>query len=73
MKYPFQPELLDALPEELAELFRGLEDSLLIDICSRLKSADGFNEATVQDIKALRSHGISIDEIKKEISNITPI
>lgn len=22
MKYPFQPELLDALPEELAELFR---------------------------------------------------
>lgn len=24
MKYPFQPELLDALPEELAELFRGL-------------------------------------------------
>ena len=24
MKYPFQPELLDALPEELADLFRGL-------------------------------------------------
>ena len=73
MRYPFQPESLDALPEELAELFRGLEDALLIDICSRLKAADGFNEATVQDIKALRSHGISIDEIKKEISNITPI
>ena len=26
MKYPFQPELLDALPEELAELFRGLRE-----------------------------------------------
>ena len=73
MKYPFQPELLDALPEELAELFRGLEDALLIDICSRLKAADGFNEATVQDIKALRSHGISIDEIKKEINKTTGI
>ena len=24
MKYPFQPELLDALPEELAGLFRDL-------------------------------------------------
>ena len=24
MKYPFQPELLDAIPEELAELFHGL-------------------------------------------------
>ena len=73
MKYPFTPELLDALPEELAELFRGLEDALLVDICSRLKAADGFNEATVQDIKALRSHGISIDEIKKEINKTTGI
>ena len=73
MKYPFKPELLDALPEELAELFRGLEDALLIDICSRLKAADGFNEATVQDIKALRSHGISIDEIKREINKTTGI
>lgn len=72
-RYPFSPELLDALPEELAELFRGLEDALLIDICSRLKAADGFNEATVQDIKALRSHGISIDEIKKEINKTTGI
>lgn len=73
MKYPFQPELLDALPEELAELFRGLEDALLVDICSRLKAADGFNEATAQDIKALRSHGISLDEIKKEINKTTGI
>ena len=73
MRYPFQPESLDALPEELAELFRGLEDALLVDICSRLKAADGFNEATVQDIKALRSHGISIDEIKKEINKTTGI
>ena len=73
MKYPFRPELLDALPEELAELFRGLEDALLVDICSRLKAADGFNEATVQDIKALRSHGISLDEIKKEINKTTGI
>ena len=73
MKYPFAPELLDALPEELAELFRGLEDALLVDICSRLKAADGFNEATVQDIKALRSHGISLDEIKKEINKTTGI
>ena len=37
MKYPFQPELLDALPEELAELFRALEITLLEEICSRLK------------------------------------
>lgn len=27
-RYPFSPEILDALPEELAELFRGLELTL---------------------------------------------
>ena len=36
MKYPFTPELLDSLPEELAELYRSLELKLLDEICSRL-------------------------------------
>ena len=36
VKFPFQPEILDAIPEELAELFRGLEITLLEEICSRL-------------------------------------
>ena len=67
MKYPFQPESLDALPEELAELFRSLETTLLEEICSRLKAADELNEVTVQDIRALRSHGLDLKEIKKAI------
>lgn len=66
-KYPFSPELLDAMPEELAELYRGLEDTLLMEICSRLKLRDELNEITVQDIKALRSHGIDLKKIKKAI------
>lgn len=70
-RYPFSPALLDALPEELAELFRGLEDTLLDEICSRLKLADQLNEVTVLDIKALRSHGIDIKEIKKAIQEVT--
>lgn len=70
-KYPFTPELLDALPEELAELFRGLELTLLQEICSRLKIADNLNEVTVADIKALRSHGIDLEDIKKAISETT--
>ena len=48
-RYPFTPELLDALPEDLAELFRALEIVLLDEICSRLKVADELNEVTVQD------------------------
>lgn len=66
-KYPFSPPVLDALPEELAELYRGLEDTLLTEICSRLKLRDELNEVTVQDIKALRSHGIDLKEIEKAI------
>lgn len=73
MKYPFQPELLDALPEELAELYRALEDTLLDEICSRLKLADQLNEVTVQDIRALRSHGIGLKDIEKAIRKATGI
>lgn len=72
-KYPFSPELLDAMPEELAELYRGLEDALLMEICSRLKLRDELNEITVQDIKALRAHGIDLKEIEKAIRQTTGI
>lgn len=72
-KYPFTPELLDAMPEELAELYRGLEDTLLTEICSRLKLRDELNEVTVQDIRALRAHGIDLKEIKKAIQKATGV
>lgn len=72
-KYPFTPELLDALPEELAELYRGLEDTLLEEICSRLKTADQLNEVTVQDIRALRAHGIDLKEVEKAIRQTSGI
>ena len=46
---------------------------MLIEICSRLKAADELNEVTVQDIRALRSHGIDLKEIKKAIRKTTGI
>ena len=73
MKYPFTPELLDSLPEELAELYRSLELKLLDEICSRLKIAGDLNEVTVQDIRALRSHGIDLSEIEKAIQRTANI
>lgn len=73
MRYPFTPEILDALPEELADLYRNLEDTLLIEICSRLKAKDQLNEVTVQDIRALRSHGIPLEDIEKAIRKATGI
>lgn len=71
--YPFTPALLDALPEELAELFRGLEDTILDEICSRLALKDQLNEVTVQAIRALRSHGIDLEDIEKAIRKTTGI
>nr|DAG56407.1 MAG TPA: minor capsid protein [Caudoviricetes sp.] len=73
MKYPFQPEILDALPEELAELYRALENTLLDEICSRLNIADQLNEVTVQDIQALRSHGVDLKSIETAIRKTTGI
>lgn len=73
IRYPFTPELLDALPEELAKLFRALEITLLEEICSRLKTADELNEVPVQDIRALRAHGIDLKEIEKAIRKISGI
>lgn len=71
--YPFSPDLLDALPEELAELFRALEITLLDEICSRLKLADQLNEVTAQDIRTLRSHGIDLKSIEEAISKTAGI
>lgn len=71
--YPFTPAILDAIPEELAELFRGLEDTLLDEICSRLALKDQLNEVTVQAIRALRSHGIDTNEIEKAIRKTSGI
>ena len=70
---PFTPERLDSLPEELAELYRSLETQLLEEICSRLNLAGQLNEVTVQSIRALRSHGISQQEIERAIRRTTNI
>ena len=67
-RFPFTPELLDALPEPLAERFRGLEERLLREICSRLTAAGKLNEVTVQSIRALRAQGIPLEEIEQAIA-----
>lgn len=72
-KYPFSPAMLDALPEELAELFRSLEDTLLDEICSRLPLKDQLNEVTVNAIRALRTHGIDTKDIKRAIQKTAGI
>ena len=71
MKYPFSPTVLDALPEPIAELFRGLEDRLLQEICWRLVVSGDLNQVTVEDIRELRAHGITLDEITIAMAETT--
>lgn len=72
MKYPFTPEILDAMPEELAELYRGLELTLISRICQQLTTGK-INETTIQNIRILRSHGISLNDIERTITEVTGI
>lgn len=69
VRFPFSPDVLDSIPEEIQELYRGLEIDVLTKICEQLKLTGKANEVTLQDIRALRSHGISVGEIKKAVSN----
>ena len=72
-KYPFSPKWLDALPQELSDLYRGLEDRLIDYICKCLKATDDLNESALQRIRALRSHRIDLYEIEKIIKKTTGI
>ena len=72
-KYPFSPQWLDALPQELSDLYRGLEDRLIDYICKCLKATDDLNESALQRIRALRSHRIDLYEIEKIIKKTTGI
>ena len=69
MTYPFTPELLDAVPGGLAENFRDLEIVILRRIAEQLQTGK-MNEASVQGIRALRSHGIALEDIEKAIRKI---
>lgn len=68
MIYPFQPAILDAMPTALQRRFGDLELYLLKQICERIKASGQLNQSAIEMIKALRSHGISLDDIKKAIS-----
>ena len=69
MKYPFTPEVLDALPEEVAELFRQVEDLVLDGVCSKLEAAKYLSMVTVQDLNKMRN--VSVKDIQAAIRKAT--
>ena len=73
LRYPFDPAVLEAMPEKLAELYRELEVTLLEEISAQLVNAGKSNTVTIQQIQALRSHGIPLDEIRNAIRKTTKV
>lgn len=71
MKYPFTPEVLDALPSNVVRIYRDLEIKLIQEICSRLALAGTANEVVLNDIRILREHGVSQSYIDKMIMEYT--
>ncbi len=69
MKYPYTPEVLDALPESVAELFRQVEDDVLEGICTKLEAARYLARITVPDLKKLRD--VSNADIERMIQDAT--
>lgn len=65
-KYSFSPQRLDALPEELAEQYRGLERELPVGISTCLRAAGALNEVTVQHIRALRDIMTGVNQLNQK-------
>ncbi len=65
--YPFQPHTIDTLPNDLVALYRDMEQQLLAGICSRIRASGEMNEVTIQNIRALRANGLSVQEIQAAI------
>lgn len=71
LKYPFQPNILDSMPMEMQQMYRELENTLLEQICVRIRASGQLNEVTVEAIRALRSHGTDLPEIEDAIRKTT--
>lgn len=73
MDYPITPEYMEAAPEGLAELYRGLEEFVLRDICSRLKASGEVTATALEQIKLLQRRGYDLEEIEKYIQKVLGI
>lgn len=67
MKYPFTPEFLDAVPDNIVRIFRDLEIKLIEEICSRLAISGEANEVVLHSIRTLRERGIPQERIDRMI------
>lgn len=68
MKYPITPEYLENAPKPLVDAIHAMENDLLREICSRFKLTGELNEVTINDIRVLKSYGLDMDTIERQIA-----
>jgi hypothetical protein len=67
MIYPITPAYLDGQPEKIAELYRGLEDFILRDICERFRLSGTATNTAIEQIRILQRRGYSLERIEEYI------
>lgn len=68
MKWPFTPDYLDAIPNNLVRLQNQLTDDVIADICRRMRLSGELTESALHQIIALRDKGIDLSYIEKRIA-----
>lgn len=68
MKYPFTPDYLDALPNNLVRLQNKLNDDIIADICRRMRLSGELTESAIHQIMMLQRQGLNLKDIEKRIA-----
>lgn len=67
MKYPFTPDYLDAIPNNLVRLQNQLTDDVIADICRRMRLSGEMTESAIHQIMILQRQGLDLNDIEKRI------
>lgn len=67
MKWPFTPDYLDAIPNNLVRLQNQLTDDVIADICRRMRLSGEMTESAIHQIMTLRNKGLDLSYIENRI------
>ena len=68
MKFPFTPDYLDAIPNNLVRLQNQLNDDVIADICRRMRLSGEMTESAIHQIMILQRQGLDLKDIEKRIA-----
>lgn len=70
MKYPITPAYLASCPNSIVDLFTGLEDYIIKNICEQLRLTGDPNATTLELIRQLQRGGMDLSAIEARIKHV---